>query len=297
MQSLNVAEKGISYLYLALSTYAQGCLYLALYVLALGYVLLKGSALVKRVFLPQALMLALTVFNPVFPIILNHIFDVNNEYYRFFWIAPVVILLSLVLANLADKARGLVFPAAIIVFIIAIVSCGTFLYKGGYIPSPNIYKMPTEIPEIAEMIHEDAQGRYEGEYFPRAAFEYDYEMCMRQYDAGIMLTCSREAYLNAVAGRLDNAAILDDDAQYNRVLAVVVLGMQLSPDEFRKGLENTGTEYVCISSANEDLCRYLENNCGLRLVGKTANHSLYHYSFRENTGWILPSYEDIWENY
>jgi len=297
MQNLNVAEKGIAYLYLALATYSEGCAYFIMYAAALLFVLLRGNKQDKEVFLPQAGMLLLTVYNPFFPVLLNKFFDVNNEYYRFFWIAPVVILISYIFAKLAQDMSGLAGGAVTILFILVIAAGGSFLYKNEYIKSPNIYKMPSEIPKIAEMIHEDAEGRYDGDYYPRAAFEYDYEMCFRQYDASIMLFCDREAYLNAVSGKLTNADIIDDSMPCNRVLAVVALGMQLSKDEFKKGLEATGTEYVCISSANEPLCDYMENTVKLRCVGKTENHTLYHYELKENEGWRLPDYSDVWENY
>lgn len=297
MSTLSVAEKGIAYLLLCLQKYSEGCSYILMYAAALLFVLLCGKREDRKVFLPQALMLMLTVFNPLFPMILNRIFDVNNEYYRFFWIAPVVILVAYVFADITDRQKGAALWITGLFFAAVIICGGKFLYADGYIKSPNIYKMPTEVPEIAEMIHEDADGRYEGDYYPRACFEFDYEMCLRQYDASIMMTADREAYLNAISGGLTNEEILSDENYYNRVLAVVALGQQLPPSEFKKGLENTGTEYVCISSVNEDLCRYLEKNVELRKVGETANHTLYHYELKDNEGWTLPDYSDVWENY
>lgn len=297
MQGLNVTEKGITYLWLALATYSKGSIYLAFYVAAMLFILLRGDKREREIFLPQGLMLLLTVYNPLFPIILNKFFDVNNEYYRFFWIAPVVILVSYILAKICEKRRGVLGIVCVLLVTVLLAGGGSFLYKDGFIKSPNIYKMPSEIPEIAAMIHADAEGRYDGDYYPRAAFEYDYEMCMRQYDASIMLLCDREAYLNAISGGLDGAAIIDDEKPYNRVLAVVALGQLLARSEFKKGLEATGTEYICISSANEDLCHYMENGMELRVVGETANHKLYHYELTENEGWRLPDYSDVWENY
>lgn len=292
-----MTEKGISYLWLALATYAKGSIYMVLYVAALLFLYTKGSEDEKECFIPQGVLLLLTVYNPLFPIVLNKFFDVNNEYYRFFWIAPVVLLISIILAKVCEQKKGMLGVITVVISVLFLAAGGNFLYKDGYIKSPNIYKMPSEIPELAEMIHEDAKGRYDGEYYPRAAFEYDYEMCMRQYDASIMLLCDREAYLNAVSGGLDGAAIIDDEKPYNRVLAVVALGQLLARSEFRKGLEATGTEYICISSANEDLCHYMENGMELRKVGETANHKLYHYELQENEGFRLPDYSDVWENY
>ena len=297
MQTLSVGEKGIEYLLLCLKEYAGGCVFLLLYALCLLCLLIEGKRLYKRVFLPQAFMLLLTVFNPLFPLLLNRIFDVNNEYYRFFWIAPVVIICSLIFTELTFSARGIGRGLMAVFFILLIVGGGSFLYRDGYILSPNIYKMPTEIPEVSEMIHEDADGRYEGDYYPRAIFEFDYEMCMRQYDASIMLSCDRETYLEAIQAPITNEMIVSEENYAYRLLSVMVQDNLLPPSEFLKGLEKTGTEYVCVSSANERLCDYMEESCSLRKVGSTENHTLYHYELEETEPFYLPDYSEVWMNY
>ncbi len=298
MQSLNVAQEGMGYLWLCLKEYSTGCIFAALFVLGIVFIIIKGTGLEKKVFLPQALLLLLTVYNPVFPVVLNKFFDVNNEYYRFFWIAPVVMLDAYVMARIVLMVKKKAVAAGLFALFAAVtVLGGQFLYKDGYIPSPTFVKMPTEIPQVCQMIHEDAAGRYDGDYYPRAICEFDYEMCLRQYDASIMLACTREQYLTAVTGQLRSEDIISEEEFYSRLLTVIVHGNLIPASEFKKGLENTGTEYVCVSSVNEALCDYLEERCSLRLVGKTANHSLYHYELSEKEGWRLPDYSDVWENY
>ena len=93
MQSLNVFEKGIGYLEACLEYYNGASAYLMLYVIALIYLMLRGTKREKEIFLPCSIFLLVTVYNPVAPVILDHFFDVNSEYYRFFWITPVIILL------------------------------------------------------------------------------------------------------------------------------------------------------------------------------------------------------------
>lgn len=297
MQTLSVAEKGIAYLGLALRMYSEGCAYFALYVAALLFVLLKGSDDEKRIFLPPAFLMLLTIFNPVFPMVLNRFFDVNNEYYRFFWIAPVVILVSYICANLAGGLKGYVRTFSVIVICIVLALSGQFLYKSGFIKTGNLYKMPDEIPQICQMIHDDSAGRYDGDYYPRAVCEFDYEMCLRQYDASIMLVATREAYLDVVQQKVSLTDALDSENFCDRVILAVANNVLMAPSEFTKGLDKTGTEYVCVSTVRADMCSFLENDCGLRLVGRTANHSLYHFELQESEGWRLPDYSDVWENY
>ena len=92
MQGVNVFENGIGYLTKCLGLYNSGTGYFVMYLFAILFILIKGERREREIFLPGAAVLLLTVFNPVVPVILDRIFDVSSEYYRLFWIAPVVIL-------------------------------------------------------------------------------------------------------------------------------------------------------------------------------------------------------------
>ena len=89
-----MAQEGFGYLWLCLREYSGGYGYFILYLLALSYIIIKGNETEKAVFVPQSILLALTVYNPFFPMLLNRIFDVNNVYYRFFWMLPLMSLVS-----------------------------------------------------------------------------------------------------------------------------------------------------------------------------------------------------------
>lgn len=290
MQTLSVSEYGLHYMQKCLEYYTENCAYFLFYVMALLFIAVKGSRREKQIFLPGACLLLLTVFNPVFPVVINRIFDVNKEYYRFFWIPPVVLLNAWFAAKIVEFKKGaLKYVTAVLLAVILMVS-GNFVYKDGYVKAPNIYKMPTEIPEISRMIHEDSAVEY-----PRAMFEYDYNMLIRQYDAKILLPVDRESYINAVTGKLTMEQILAEENFYNRLLAVVALQIKIDKEEFLRGLDETNTEYVIVSTASE-VNGYL-SRAGLRLVGQTANHSVYHYELKNPVVFELPDYSDVWENY
>lgn len=290
MQSLTVQELGMQYMQKCFSYYSENCAYFLFYAFALLVISIWGTRKEKQVFLPSAVFLLLTVFNPVFPVLINHFFDINKEYYRFFWIPPVVILVSYLAAKVTCAQRGIRKYITVALVILMFVGSGTFVYADGYVKSPNIYKMPTEIPEISEMIHEDSKVEY-----PRAIFEYDFNMLMRQYDAQILLAADREAYINAVSGTLTMDTILAQEHYENRLLAVVALNIEIDSKEFLKGLDETNTEYVIVSTVSP-INEYLEN-AGLTLVGLTENHSVYHYQLKNETVFELPDYTDVWENY
>lgn len=291
MQSLNIADAGFSFIFKCIGYYSEGCMYFILYLAALVFIIFKGEKRIRQIFLPPAILMLVTVFNPVFPVLLNRVFDVNKEYYRFFWMLPVILEISYVCAYIVAEYSKSAVRAVLTVLIISsvLVTAGTFVYSDGYIKAPNIYKMPTEIPEISEMIHRDSKVKY-----PRAMFEYDYNMQIRQYDASILLACDREAYINAISGTLTWKEISADENYYNRLLAVVALDEELPKDDFLEGLDKTNTEYVVVSSASPVLS-YLKN-CGLSVVGKTENHTVLHYDLKDPKEFELADYREAWKN-
>ncbi len=291
MQSLNISDAGFMYLFKCIGYYSEGCTYFILYIAALIFIAVKGEKRIKQVFIPPAVMMLLSVFNPVFPVVINRIFDINKEYYRFFWMAPVVIAVSFAAAVLTGDyvhtaSKKLILTAVITAIL---VSCGTYVYQDGYIKAPNIYKMPTEIPEISEMIHKDSKVEY-----PRAMFEFDYNMQMRQYDASILLACDREAYINAISGTLTWKEINADENYYNRLLAVVSLNEEIDRDKFLEGMDKTNTEYVVVSSGSRVL-GYLKD-AGLRVVGTTENHTVLHYDLKDPKIFEPADYSEVWAN-
>lgn len=291
MQTLNISDAGFMYLFKCIGYYSEGCWYFVLYVAALIFIAVKGEKRIRQIFIPPAVLMLLTVFNPVFPVVLNKIFDVNKEYYRFFWMLPAVIEISYAAALLVSVYAGNKVRKVMLTLIILciFVASGTYVYKDGYIVSPDIYKMPTEIPEISEIIHKDSD-----EEFPRAVFEYDYEMQIRQYDASILLPCNRDEYIRAVTGSLTWKEITADENYYNRLLAVVVLGQEPSKEDFLEGLDQTNTEYVVVSNTSPTVS-YLKS-AGLKAVGNTVNHTVFRYKLKDPKKFELVDYSEVWAN-
>ncbi len=290
MQSLNIAEAGFSYIFRCVGYYSEGCSYLLLYVLSLCFLFLKADRRLKRVFLPQALMLLLTIYNPVFPVLLNSIFDVNKEYYRFLWITPVIIVTACAGAVLVYDCAGNAVRRAVTTaaLILLMITAGSFVYSGGYVKAENIYQMPSELLQVADILHRDSDTEY-----LRAMFEYDYHMQIRQYDPTILLPCDRDTYMEAVSGKLDPEIVEEEENASGRLLEVIALGMRIDEEDFREALESTATEYVVISNANP--AAVFLTDAGLKLVGTTAGHRIYRYDMKEPQVFQPEDYSGIWE--
>ena len=288
MQNLNVFEKGIGYLWACLTYYTGSCAYLMLYVAALVYICIFGSRREKEIFIPCSVFLILTVYNPLAPVVLDRFFDVNSEYYRFFWIAPVIVLVPYLFTKLISGARRVterIVVAAVILCIYAV--SGKFVYADGIKPAENIYKMPGELIEISGIIHEDSGADY-----PKAFLEYEYNMQMRQFDPKILLTADREDYLFAVQNPFTDEMIEDEAHPQYRLLASLVRLQPVSEEAFIDALETTNTEYVVLNRNNPGTTFCLK--AGLKKVGETKNNIVFRYDVKEPYDFELVDYSVVY---
>ena len=286
MQSINIYEKGISYLSAVLSVYMENCAYFMIYVAGLIYILIKGSKRDKEVFLPSAFLLLLTAYNPLVAYFVNRFFDINNEYYRLFWIAPVVLLASYIVSDIITNQKNTNEKAVVgtIIVIICLVA-GNFVYLGGYNRIENIYQVPDELIEITGAIHENANQEY-----PKVFFEYEYNMQARQYDPKIRLTIDREDYLTAVVEDYPEEEIYNDEHPESRILASLIRGQDVNNDSLLAALEMTRTEYIVLSKGNTMEKTLVD--MGLTKVIETDGHNVYKYDVKEPYVYELIDYTD-----
>lgn len=288
MTIYSVAERGLDYLRLCLDLYSENCAFLMLYFVALVFVCVKGSDTEKRIFVPQGLVLLLTVYNPVCPVILMRFFDVNGEYYRFFWIAPVIILVpyaAVKLIMMLDTRSARIALSAVIAAVMVI--SGNFLYESGYVKAENIYKMPEELIEVSEIIHSDSKVEY-----PKAFLEYEYNMQMRQYDPKILLTVDREDYLYATSMDYTEEMLADEMHPQYKLLAALIKYQDVGIEDIVSALEATHTEYVVLSKANPTT-KLLES-AGLNVIGETGNRVVYKYILQEEYEFTLVDYSVVY---
>ena len=286
MQGVNVFENGIGYLAQCLNKYTSGSGFLLLYALGLLYILARGSKEEKEIFLPGAFLSFLTIYNPLFPVVLDKIFDVSSEYYRFFWIAPVIVLVPFAIVKLFNEALLRKEKIKITAFVIAaFILSGHFVYAEGFMVAQNIVKIPDELIEISQIIHEDDDKEYS-----KAYFEYNYNMEIRQYDPKMLLTVDREEYLYAVAYSYTEDMIYDENAPVNAILALLTRNQDVDSSVFIRALESTKTEYVVLSKGHprESYVR----KAGLVKIAETASHTIYKYDIKEPEVFELVDYSE-----
>ena len=275
MQGVNVFENGIGYLTKCLRLYNSGTGYFVMYLFAVLFILVKGERRDRELFLPGAAVLLVTVFNPVVPLVLDKIFDVSSEYYRLFWVAPVVILVpyvaTLIVYDLTKgSGRHIAAALAVSVFMLG----GNYVYANGFDIAENIYKIPDELIEVSEIIHDDSQKEY-----TKAFFEYEYNMEIRQYDPKMLLTVDREDYLYAMNYSYTDEMIADEMRPVNRILALLVRNQKIKEDDFTRALEETDTEYIVLTAGHPQIS-YIKR-AGLHEIGRVGTHIIFKYDLLE----------------
>lgn len=291
MQDVFVEFSNLSYLRECLVRYSGKSAYLMLYFAALIYVALKGSKKEKQTFIPMSILLVITVYNPVFPIILNKFADINSEYYRFFWMTPVIVLVPLVATKLVTgfiKEKSTSNTWALVITALIFISSSVFMYKNGIVFAENMYKIPNELITVSEIIHNDCEDEY-----PKAFLEYEYNMQMRQYDPKMLLTIDREDYLNAIAGDYTWEMVEDDAFPQYRILAALFRYQDVGLNSLCDALEQTKTEYIVLTKGSTMIDALKEY--GLPVVATTQNHVILKYELQERRPFELVDYSECYE--
>lgn len=289
MQTLTVAESGFLYIFKCIGYYSGSCFYLLLYAAALIFLFKKGNEKEKDIFLYPGITLILTVYNPLTPVVINSLFDINKEYYRFIWLTPVVIILSYIAVKLIWRyfsKRG-ERTVALLALVLLLAGSGRFVYAEGYVPTTNNYKMPGEVIQTAEIIRRTSKVKY-----PRALCDYNLNMEIRQYDASILLTADRERYMAAVAGNITDEMLEADGYYQEKLLAMLVQEKRLSKPVLEEALESTNTEFIVLSKKSK-IIDYLKDN-GFSEAGDTESRLVLYRENPDAGEFELADYNDVW---
>lgn len=286
MQGVNVFENGIGYLHKCLGLYTNGTGFFVMYLLCIIYILLKGTKEEKEIFLPSAVVLVLTVYNPLVPLMVDKIFDVSGEYYRLFWIAPVIVLVPYIAARLISGAGSAAQKVTVsLLAALIIIAGGNFIYAGGIDIAQNMYKIPDELITISDIIHEDS-----GTEYAKAFFEYEYNMEIRQYDPKMLLSVDREDYIYAMNYSYTADMLADGARPENRLLALLARNQKVGKEDLISALEDTKTEYVVITKGHPQT-GFLKS-AGLGIIGQTDTHLIFKYDIKEPSEYGLVDYSD-----
>lgn len=255
----------------------DGLQFFGIYAAAMIFFLTQKKYITKC-FSVYTIFLFATVFNPIPAKIVFSYFDMEIVYYRFFWLLPINIILAYAFIQLIHNSSGKVLKAAVLALsVFAIIILGEPIFDGDdfFTPPENLYKVSDEVLVISDYIHLDNEKET-----PRVAPHSDLLMVLRQYDASLQLTLSRDLVLCWQGADMFQSAQSHPYYTYqDSIMDVLYAGDTSNPGAFLFALEKTQTEYL-VYSKGVDIQDFLDE-MNMIYVGDTANYVIYKVPEKE----------------
>lgn len=271
MQGTYISELGYHFVKTCFSLYWDGIYFFPVFLAGI-MVLFFLREKVTRYIGVYVVFLFLTVFNPVLVKVFVGPLEMDDVYYRFIWLLPVQFVLAYLAVRLIDRAGYAAVKIILIAGITVGIVCGGTPVKTWQqiLTRPeNLYKVESDILQISDIIQEHSSGKE-----PRVAAAYSVLVSIRQYDASIHQTISRD---NALCwqgaanfqGRLQ-------DGQYKKQKALMDTlygGATHNKKSFRRAVKRTATEFL-VFSKSVDVRSFVEEQ-GFIQIGETARYYVY----------------------
>ena len=288
MAGVTVKDMGLHFVGICMKYYWGGCLFFVLFCAGIFWNVLslaggrfgKKEACTKAgrqpavVLISMTIVLFLTVYNPFLVKYVIPALHFENEYYRFFWILPVIpgtayyaVRLVFALRTGWGKALAALAAAAVLAFL------GTPLegVVKNFQMVENIYKVPDDLMDACRIIHEDGDQEH-----PRVVFDISLNTVARQYDPSLGLVLGRDAVLYR-----DGSAVVTVDPEslvYRRqkvIMDKVFYGEKVGWKRFRRILKKTRTDYLVLKK-DAGLSPYLKR-AGCRKAGEAGKYIVYRF--------------------
>lgn len=276
MAGISIAETGLHYVWETLKVYWGSSIpFFVFFIIGLIWTAVDRKQREARVFWYYTIVLGLTVYNPFLVRYLVPRFVENAVYYRFFWALPVTVAVAYYMTRLvaccSRRWTKLAAAAGLLLLIGVTASANDNVLDHLRLPS-NIYKVPDEVVQACDLIHEDYQG--EGE--PKAVFTFDLEVYVRQYDASIRLSIDRETrlYYNG-SQTVGNPENNKDYLRKKRILDVINSTEEVPLKQFKRAMHQTRTRYLVIP--REYSCHDYLTEAGCEAFGEAGDYIVYRY--------------------
>lgn len=201
--NITIAEEGWRFVLTCIQRYqGEGC-FLILFAAALFYTgissrgvklcekednlsILSAQKAMAGWTIPYVIVLALTVFNILIMRYVVVLLKLEDEYYRFLWLLPVTVLIGYAATHFTVRWQSRIARTAALAGLTAvIVFTGKTVLARGFTLAENLYKVPDEVIQICEVIHEDS-----GAENPKVITEFDLAVLVNQYDPSVSLEIS-----------------------------------------------------------------------------------------------------------
>lgn len=279
MAGISLEETGLQFVWVCLQNYWGTCLYWILFGTGILWSLLCHRKQESRIFLSYAVFLLLTAYNPFLVSYLVPKIDFENEYYRLFWILPVIPGVAYYAVRLifaVKKLWGKVLLTLIFSAILAVTGTPLQGVVQNFALTENIYKVPNDLRAVCDVIHQDST-----EAEPRVIFDGSLNSLVRQYDPSLQLVLHRNAVLYRAGSTVIDGIDENSDWYFRQktIMDVLYYDQQVELSDFVYAITGTHTDYLVVplSWYNHE---YL-HEAGCEPIAQTENYIVYFFDWQQ----------------
>lgn len=277
MAGVTIQELGLSFVKVCLEQYWGNWWFLLLFLLGLVWTLLTHRKQAPVIFIFYTVFLALTVYNPYLVKIIIPKLDFENEYYRFFWILPLIPAVAYYGSRLVfsvKRGAGRVMMAAVAAAVILAVGIPLSGVAEDFCAAENLYKIPDDLRAVCDVIHS-----HSSEENPRVVFDNHLNHIARQYDPSLELVLNRNVVLyrlgSTVVGTYDESRTIVK--MWMRIIDVVYLEIQRNCLGFKRALYRTKTDYLVIPVEHTMHDYFVQAGC--EAIAQTEDYVVYYFDW------------------
>ena len=278
---IQITEAGADFIRQCLKTYQGETWFLLLFagaMLLLFWLKDSESRTLRLLLWPYFTVLVCTVYNILIMQVFIRKLNLSGEYYRFFWLLPLGIVIPYVCTRLTASGNGRMKKILVFLLLtIVIAAAGAPAWSRKLPITSNPYRIPDDMIIACDIIKKDAKRA--GLEDVGVVFDFNLNLLVTQYDPSFRVIIPYENMMTTVnTGRTKTDT---DNIWLNSRITLVELLMLdrywVPHEDFMSALNVTETAYVVYdaSGPNHD---YLLG-AGLAEIGRTDDYVIYKYGW------------------
>ncbi|MDO5147440.1 MAG: hypothetical protein Q4D60_10595 [Eubacteriales bacterium] len=230
------------------------------FILMMFLILLSDNRVLKQYFLYPSVFVLLFIVSPVNIFLVLKVFNAARMV-RFYWLMPIVLILSYVCVVLIYQAKKWKKYAVAGLCFAIIIMAGTYMFtEESYTKMENLYKIPEEAVEISEYIRDDVAEANQDIRTVRAVVPGIYDSYIRQYDGELKLLYGRQ-----------NASEVYRDIAYE--MMQLMNAEELDVERISQLAVQSDCQYVVIENQKEKKGSFKKN--GYKKMVEEKEYSVY----------------------
>lgn len=253
--------------------------FLGIYFLVLIYIWFQKDKEKIQMLIPMSVFLAATVFNFLVMEYLVIPLGLDTEWYRMYWLVPVIPVVAYGVSELVNKQAGISKKVFLVVLsILCITLSGQPVWRLGYHLQDNPYKVRNTLIDMVNIIHEDCEEETIKVLLPEDYYINE----IRQYDASIIMS-TWSSVVSEVKREYSETGTyeLTQDDVWQRSQEILVLAnmcnMDVGKEEIYRALYITSTKYVVCDTRTGSFDYFLAAGC--EKVGDAGQYSVLKANF------------------